>query len=265
VPDKTGINFAAIPEAFMTDFSFQLYSARNFPPIDAVLKQLASLGYTQVEGYGGLYSDAASLAAALKANGLTMPTAHFGLDMLKDTATTLKTVETLGIKTVFCPAIPQDQRKQPEAGWVQLAETLAELGETYKKAGVGFGWHNHHFEFWPTETGKLPMNIILDTATDIQWEADVAWIVRGEQDPQAWFDKYGQRITAVHVKDIAPKGEAENEDGWADVGQGTMGWDKLITTIKSKTKAQYFVAEHDNPSDVTRFATRSIAAWKSWK
>jgi sugar phosphate isomerase/epimerase len=248
----------------MTELSFQLYSARNFPPIDTVLAKLKALGYGQVEGYGGLYGDAANLAAALKANGLTMPTGHFGLDMLKDVSTTLKTAETLGIKTVFCPAIPQDQRKQPEAGWVQLAETLAELALTYKKAGIGFGWHNHHFEFWPTASGKLPMNIILDTATDIEWEADVAWIVRGENDPEAWFDAYGQRITAVHLKDIAPQGHAENEDGWADVGQGTMGWDSLIRLVRAKTRAQYFVAEHDNPSDVDRFATRTMDAWRRW-
>ncbi|MEO8684217.1 MAG: sugar phosphate isomerase/epimerase [Devosia sp.] len=249
----------------MTELSFQLYSARNFPPTDTVLAKLKALGYGQVEGYGGLYADAANLAASLKANGLVMPTGHFGLDMLKDVSATLKTVETLGIKTVFCPAIPQDQRKQPEAGWVQLAETLAGLAETYKKAGIGFGWHNHHFEFWPTASGKLPMNIILDTATDIQWEADVAWIVRGENDPEAWFDVYGQRITAVHLKDIAPQGHAENEDGWADVGQGTMGWDGLIRLVCAKTRAQYFVAEHDNPSDVDRFATRTMDAWKRWQ
>jgi sugar phosphate isomerase/epimerase len=248
----------------MTEFSFQLYSARNFPPVDTVLGKLSALGYTQVEGYGALYADAAGLAASLKKHGLTMPTGHFGLDMLKDTETTLRTVETLGVKTVFCPAVPPALHRQPAAAWSALAETLAQLGETYKKAGVGFGWHNHHFEFWPTDTGKLAMDIILETAPDIEWEADIAWIVRGEQDPQAWFDKYGQRITAVHVKDLAPKGEAENEDGWADVGHGTMGWDKLIGTVKQKTKARYFVAEHDNPSDVERFAARSIAAFKSF-
>src|SRR4051812_38502623 len=100
-----------IPRPKMTELSFQLYSARNFPPLEAVLTKLKALGYGQVEGFGGLYADAANLAASLKANGLTMPTGHFGLDMLKDTSTTLKTAETLGIKTVFCPAIPQDQRK----------------------------------------------------------------------------------------------------------------------------------------------------------
>ena len=43
------------------NWSFQLYSARNFQPWDKVLKTLASLGYKQVEGFGGVYSDPTGL------------------------------------------------------------------------------------------------------------------------------------------------------------------------------------------------------------
>lgn len=249
----------------MTELSFQLYSARNFPPLADFLPKLAKLGYKQVEGYGGLYADAAGLAAQLKSNGLTMPTGHFGLDQLKDTATALKTAETIGMKKIYCPYIAVEDRSADDSKWVELAETLASLGETYTKAGYGFGWHNHDFEFAPTTSGRLPMDIILETAPDIEWEADVAWIVRGKADPIAWFDRYGSRITAVHVKDIAPAGENANEDGWADVGHGRLDWDNLITKVTSKTKAEYFVAEHDNPSDAERFASRSIATTKKWK
>ena len=42
----------------MTDFSFQLYSARNFPPLADTLRMLKAAGYTAVEGYGALYADA---------------------------------------------------------------------------------------------------------------------------------------------------------------------------------------------------------------
>ncbi|WDR03608.1 sugar phosphate isomerase/epimerase [Devosia algicola] len=108
------------------------------------------------------------------------------------------------------------------------------------------------------------MDIILATAPNIEWEADIAWIARGNANPNEWFDKYGERITAVHVKDIAPTGEALDEDGWADVGQGTLDWDNLIKDVTSKTRAQYFVAEHDNPSDAERFARRSFDAAKGW-
>lgn len=247
------------------DFSFQLYSARNFPPLDDVLARLAKLGYKQVEGFGGLYADAEGLAASLKKHGLIMPTGHFGLAQLKDTDATLKIAEALGMKFVYCPAVPREERNQGESKWVELGETLARLGETFRRNGLGFGWHNHDFEFKALPNGKLPMDIILDTAAHNEWEMDVAWVVKGGHDPIEWMKKHGKRINAVHVKDIAPAGEAVNEDGWADVGHGTMDWQALATAIKAHTNARYWVMEHDNPSDVDRFASRSFVSISAWK
>lgn len=247
------------------DFSFQLYSARNGAPTDQVLARLAALGYRQVEGFGGLYSDAPALAASLRKYGLTMPTGHLGLAELKDTSNALRIAETLGIRTLYCPAIPKEDRQQEESKWVELAETLASLGETYRRAGVGFGWHNHAFEFAPTASGRLPMDIILDVASNNDWEIDVAWLVKGNQDPLEWINKHGGRINAAHIKDIAPEGEATDEDGWADVGHGTMDWPAIAAALKSNTNTQYYVMEHDNPNDVDRFATRSLAAVKAWQ
>ncbi len=239
-------------------FSFQLYSARNFPPVSDIFPRLKALGYHQVEGFGGLYDEAGELAAALKASDLTMPTGHFGLDMLADTSTTMKTAERLGIKTLICPAIPLDQRSQNADGWKKLAGELASLGETYNKAGFSFGWHNHNFEFVPTDSGQMPMDLLLDGAPDIIWQCDVAWLVKGNEDPLAWFERYGGRIASVHVKDIAPAGQCVDEDGWADVGHGIMDWKAIFAAIKQKTQCTSFVMEHDNPNDVVRFATRSI-------
>ena len=67
---------------------------------------------------------------------------------------------------------------------------------------------------------------------------DVAWVIRGGADPLKWIADYGQRITAVHVKDIAPAGENANEDGWADVGHGTVDWRGLIKALKEKSPAK---------------------------
>ena len=70
----------------MTDFAFQLYSARNFPPLADTLRMLKAAGYTAVEGYGALYADAdkvRELTDNLAASGLRMPTGHFSLDMLE--------------------------------------------------------------------------------------------------------------------------------------------------------------------------------------
>ena len=47
-------------------------------------------------------------------------------------------------------------------------------------------------------------------------------------------------------------------------GYGTLDWKSLLATAKAKTKAVYFVAEHDKPNDALRFARRSIDSVKKW-
>jgi hypothetical protein len=98
----------------------------------------------------------------------------------------------------------------------------------------------------------------LEAAPEIEWEADIAWIIRGGADPIDWIARHGDRITAVHVKDIAPDGEAADEDGWADVGHGTVDWPGLFKQLAVHSPVKLFIMEHDNPSDAKRFATRSI-------
>lgn len=247
----------------MTEFSFQLYSARNYPPLGDVFKLLARLGYTQVEGFGGLYGDPAALKSDMDANGLSMPTAHFGLDQLRDKPKATELARTLGVETIFCPFIAQEHWKQPDEKWTALARELNDLAKYYRDQGFGFGWHNHHFEFWPLDSGRTPMEVLLTEAPELDWEMDLAWVVRGEGDPKRWIDAHGDRIAAVHLKDIAPEGEAADEDGWADLGHGTVPWNDLFAAIKAKSKAKYFVMEHDNPNDLERFASRSIAAAKA--
>ncbi|WP_417684103.1 sugar phosphate isomerase/epimerase family protein [Roseibium sp.] len=248
----------------MTAFSFQLYSAREFPPLDGTLKMLSEAGYAQVEGYGGVYQDLDATKAALNAAGLSMPSGHFSLQMLEeDQDQVVRIAEALGIKTIYCPHIVVEERPTDAAGWIAFAKRLEALHERYSALGYEFGWHNHAFEFEALPDGSIPMKLILDNAPSISWEADIAWIVRGGADPIAWIKEYGSRITAAHVKDIASDGECADEDGWADVGHGTMDWNGIMDALKS-TPARLFVMEHDKPNDATRFAKRSIASAKNY-
>lgn len=246
----------------MTGFSYQLYSSRNFPPLGDTLSMLAAAGYASVEGFGGVYADPAALAASLKANGLTMPTGHFSIDQLEnDVPGVLAIANAVGMTHLYCPYILPDQRPTDAAGWKAFGARLQAASAPYKAAGFGFGWHNHDFEFVTLPDGSTPQEQIFAGGPDLEWEADIAWIVRGGADPLAWIAKYGQRITSVHVKDIAPKGENTAEDGWADLGQGTVDWKSIMAALRN-TPCKTFVMEHDNPSDHKRFATRSIAAAK---
>jgi len=247
------------------NWSFQLYSARNFQPWNKVLKLLGQAGYSQVEGFGGVYDDPRAFRAELDRNGLSMPSAHFSIDALENDFDGVRRIaDAFGVKLLVCPYLVAEARPTDAAGWRGFGERLAKAGEAAGKAGYGFAWHNHDFEFEALPDGSVPMQHVLSSAPEIGWEMDVAWVVRGGADPLPWIERHGGRIAAVHVKDIARPGEGLDEDGWSDVGHGTLDWAGLMKVLREKTPASYFIMEQDNPNDVERFARRSIAAAKSW-
>ncbi len=244
--------------------SYQLYSSRNFPPLGDTLAMLAGAGFAAVEGFGGLYPDPAKLgelAVALHTTGLAMPTGHISLELLEtDPDFAIEIARTLGMARVYCPYVMPADRPKDGEGWRAFGARLQTAGAPLRSAGLGFGWHNHDFEFVPTPDGTIPQDAIFSGGPDLEWEMDVAWVVRGGADPLDWIAKEGHRITTAHVKDIAPAGTTA-EDGWADVGHGTIDWSVMMPALRA-AGCKVFVLEHDNPSDHIRFATRSLAALK---
>jgi sugar phosphate isomerase/epimerase len=248
----------------LSNLSFQLYSARFLEGLDRQLALIAGLGYRNVEPFGGLFGDPAALKSLLAAHKLAAPTAHVGMDRLRtDAAATFKMCRDIGIKTVYAPAPPPGERDGGEKEWKAIGDELARFGKVAKEEGLGFGWHNHFWEFAKAADGRFYLDVMLDAAPDILWEADLAWIVRGKADPATEVRRYAGRVKAVHIKDIAPAGQCEDEDGWADVGHGTFDWPAILPVLK-EVGVELFVAEHDKPNDVARFASRTIETYRGW-
>ena len=245
----------------MTTIAYQLYCSRNFPPIEDTLSMLAQAGYKAVEGYGGLYSDLEALKAGLDRNGLSMPSGHFGLDMVEgDPQRTLEVARTLGIQKVFVPWISPEQRGTDVDSWRSFAQRVASALAPIRDQGFTVGWHNHDWDFADLG-GTTPMDLLVESGLDL--ELDLGWVTRAGLDPVETLRRFKGRVRAVHVKDIAPAGEAVEEDGWADVGHGTQDW----AAIKAELDAQgidHFVVEHDNPADAARFARRSLQSIQAW-
>ena len=248
----------------MTDISYQLYCSRNFPDLERQAAMLAGIGYENVEPFGGLFNDTAALKAALDRHGLKAPSAHIGAPMLReDFAGTVAKVKDLGVELMIVPAVPPAERVQDAAGWDALGRELAGWAHQAADQGLRFAWHNHAFEFAPLPDGSMPFERILGDDPALLWQADIAWVMRGEQDPIRWIERYAPRVVSFHVKDIAPAGECADEDGWADVGHGTMDWGKLLPVMRA-TPATLYTVEHDNPNDDARFARRAFATVSRW-
>jgi sugar phosphate isomerase/epimerase len=244
--------------------SFQLYSARKFPPLARQLAYLAGLGYRNVEPYGGLFADPQALQEALTANRLATPTAHIGIDRLRaDVAAVAEIARDFAIKTVIVPAAARDEWTNTAAGWDRLGAELGAYREKLAAHGVELAWHNHSYEFARLADGSTPLDRIFAAAPGLCWQADIGWIEWAGEDAAAWIAKYKDRVTALHIKDLAPKGENADEDGQADVGYGVLDWQKLMPMIKAP-EVRYLVIEHDNPNDYERFARRSFATVSAW-
>jgi sugar phosphate isomerase/epimerase len=225
---------------------------------------LAAIGFRHVEPFGGLFGDPIALKAALTENGLDAPTAHVGLPSLReDFDGTMRKLAEVGVKVCIVPAPPPAERSQDVAGWKTLGAELLGYAMRAKEAGFGFGWHNHDFEFAPLADGSYPLEWILGEDPAVQWQCDIAWVMRGHQDPAAWIKRYAGRMVGFHVKDLAPEGGNASEDGWADVGYGRLDWTALLPVMRA-TPAQVWTLEHDNPSDDRRFADRSFATVRGW-
>lgn len=244
--------------------ALQLYSMRDCADQIALLAQLPAMGITQVEGYGGVYGDVATYRAAMDANGITMASGHMGLaDIEADFEATMGIIETLGITRVFAPYLDPKDRPDTAAGWAALGARLDAAGQKYAARGISFGWHNHDFEFVALADGGIPMDILLDAAPGITWEADLAWIVRGGRDPVSYIQRYASRLSAIHVKDIAAAGTNLDEDGWSDLGAGTLDWAALLQACRSASDDLIYALEHDKPRDPAGYATRSAAAFNT--
>ena len=244
--------------------ALQLYSMRDYEDQIALLAQLPALGIIKVEGYGGVYDDPRAYRAAMDANDISMPSGHMGLnDIEADLEATMSIVETLGISRVFAPYLEEKDRPNSAEGWAALGQRLNTAGKRYAERDITFGWHNHDFEFVALADGATPMDVLLDAAPDITWEADLAWIVRGGRDPIEYIGRYGDRLSAIHVKDIAASGTNLDEDGWSDLGAGTMDWMALLQACRNVSSDLIYALEHDKPGDPIGYARRSAAAFKT--
>jgi sugar phosphate isomerase/epimerase len=241
----------------------QLYTVRDLMKKDfeGTIARVARIGYKEVEFAGYFNKTPQEVRAILQKNGLASPSTHVGYDVVeKKWPETLDAAKAIGHEFVVCPWIDEKQRKTPD-GWKRAAELFNHAGEAAQKAGIHFAYHNHAFEFEPSEAlgDKLPYDFLL-AETDpqlVKMEMDLCWITVGGEDPLKYFDRYPGRFPLVHVKDWTKKGPSGNDYGgatgshareghMADVGQGDIDW-KRIFAQSGKAGIQHYMVENDEP------------------
>ena len=248
------------------DWSFQLYSVPQFrKPWDKVLQDARQARLQAGRRFRRrVCAIRTPCAPSSTKNGLTMPTGHFSIDMLENDfdrrATTLP--KTLGIKLHRLPVhLAPDDRPTDAAGWRAFGERLGKD----RRAGQGGRLSTSpgttiDFEFEPLADGTTPHGAhprcrARRSAGRWTWPG---WCAA------ARTRRLDRPTTAIASSPFMsrtsrPAGENADEDGWADVGHGTVDWKGTLKAAADNTDGRaIYVMEHDKPSDAARFAKRSI-------
>ncbi|MEX1018996.1 MAG: sugar phosphate isomerase/epimerase [Litorilinea sp.] len=238
--------------------ALQLYTLRFVSEsMDAILAHAAAAGYRGVETAGTKGLAAAELADLLQKHSLEAASMHTGVAALaEDVAGQIAYAQALDCGYLTISSIPQDARPTDAAGWQALGQQFGEYGAACAQAGIRLCYHNHDFEFARVE-GRYALEWMLDAAPDtLHWQPDLAWVTRGHADPLAMLEQYAGRCPLIHVKDLHPNGQGEDEKGFADVGYGIMDWDALLPAA-AKAGAVWYIVEHDLPAEPIRTIQRS--------
>jgi len=222
----------------------QLYTVRDQmkEDFDGTLAKVAGIGYREVEFAGYFDRSPKNVKASLDRAGLVSPSAHFNSSFLGDKwPGALESAGVIGQQYVVCSSVEEKLRQQPGA-WPRIAEMFNQAGESARKAGIQFAYHNHSLEFTPVD-GKLPYDILLD-GTDpnlVKMEMDLYWTVNAGADPLAYFNRYPGRFALVHVK-----GRDKSGNMTQVAADNSIDWKALFAQSEKAGIRHYFV-EHDNP------------------
>lgn len=215
----------------------------------AALKEIAKLGYKELEFGGDFGMGVPELKAFLKDCGLksiagptSMASMHDEKKLLKD----IKACQGLGQEYIVCywPWLDGGGNKSLN-DWRQAANLLNKGGEICKKEGLKLLIHNHDIEFRVTE-GEIPFDILVPTLNPefVNVELDLYWVTKGNQSPETFIKKYPGRFPVFHVKDM----DKTAERGFAYVGDGCIDFPSIFKLNKT-AGVKHFIVEHDKPAD----------------
>ena len=226
----------------------QLYTVRDLMEenFEYALRQVAEIGYREVEFAGLFGKEPKKVATMLGKMGLTAPSSHIPLDRLRTGLPgVVDEAQTLGNQYVVCPSIDGSLQKDA-AGWRRAAADLNRAGDSLQRVGLRLAYHNHDVEFHPLPSGEIGYDILLAECDPkfVKMELDLYWITKGGRDPLEYFAKWPSRFPLVHVKDMAGNG------AMTAVGQGHIDWGRIFAKRRDAGIEHFYVEYDDTRSPI---------------
>lgn len=227
----------------------QMYTLRNAGSLDQQLKIVHDAGVRAVETVGTQNVRAPELKRLLDRYSIRAVSSHVQLAELRDNLDGVVAFNrSIRNTTLVVPYLDQKDRPRDAAGWTALGQELGRIARQVRVKGMQLAYHNHDFELADFD-GQTGLELLFAAAgPDLKTELDLAWVARAGLDPAVMLGKFRGHVFAVHAKDNAPKGQAEDEGGFAAVGQGVLDWNAILPAAAT-AGVQWYIVEHDQPRD----------------
>jgi sugar phosphate isomerase/epimerase len=230
------------------------------------LKQLSAIGYGYVEAFAMAISNIPEFKKMLADAGLGCPSGHFGFGFMP-TEKVLDDASALGVRYAVSSVLPSGPAKSGDVGGIMqkmnhltaddfkgMAATANQIGESAKKHGLQFAYHNHNVEFRKFEGEQTGYDILLKETDPalVKLEVDAGWVAAGGGDPAKLIAANADRVKLIHFKDFSTVTPPINELGPAagghivDLGTGVAPLKAAYEAAK-KAGVEYFIVDHDPP------------------
>lgn len=246
----------ALPQAVdakkKKDVTIQLYSVRDLikegSDFNALLKKLAQMGYSSVEAanyndgkfYGLTPED---FKKAVEDAGMTVLSSHCSRGLSDQELASGDFSESLKWWDQCIAAHKAAGMKYIVTPWLGVPKTVKdlqtycnyfnEIGKRCKENGMLYGYHNHAHEFEKVEGKEVMYNYMIENTNSdyVFFQMDVYWVVRGQNSPVDYFNKYPGRFKILHIKDDRELGQS-----------GMVGFDAIFNNAAT-AGVQNIVAE----------------------
>nr|WP_236775097.1 sugar phosphate isomerase/epimerase [Agrobacterium tumefaciens] len=237
----------------------QMYTLRNSGTLEEQLAILNRAGVSAVETVDMQKVSAGELNTLLEKHKIKVISSHVPIDKLRGNLDAVITEQkAVGNPVVTVPFLKPEDRPKDAAGWTAFGKELGGYADKLSAVGLSMAYHNHDFEMVKFD-GKTALELLLDAAgPKLQAEVDVAWVARSGNDPAEFLGTLKGKVFAIHAKDNAPAGTAENERGFATLGTGVLDWKTILPAAKH-AGAKWFILEHDLPLDAEAVVTKGNA------
>jgi sugar phosphate isomerase/epimerase len=113
-----------------------------------------------------------------------------------------------------------------------------------KGAGMKLAYHNHDFEFTPTD-GISGFDILMKETDPklVNFELDIFWAVKANHDPLQLFKEHPGRFVMWHVKDM----DKTEKRSFTEVGNGIIDFHPIFKQAKQSGMKYFFVEQDQCP------------------